>query len=329
MPVVGSMPMVPRKIPKAPAISPLIMDSPTREMTRVIPSAIRAKYSGRAETDREVGQRRRQEHQANHAQGPGDEGADGRNPQRRAGPALPGHLVAVQAGHDRGGFARKVHQDGGGRAAVHGPVIDAGQHDDGGGGIHAEGEGNEHGRPGHRPDAGQDPDDRPHGHAEKAEEEIDGRNDRNKTRNQVFNHVLRSPFKFPETRWAAEISATAGKWRRGRTCRAALVSRVFKIRPLPRKRTVAAKNKKRGRHVADSFDQDQIAHQEGHHGNDPAAPPSRQIGFSLISASCPSGFLPEEAPPDPRSRGSWSGAKNRFRCPSSSFVPSREDSMIP
>ena len=46
MPVVGSMPMVPRKIPKAPAISPLIMDSPTREMTRVIPSAIRAKYSG-------------------------------------------------------------------------------------------------------------------------------------------------------------------------------------------------------------------------------------------------------------------------------------------
>ena len=172
----------------------------------------------RAEADGEFGQRGRQQHQADHAQGPGDEGADGRYAQGRAGPAFLAHLVAVQAGHDRGGFPGKVHQDGGGRAAVHGPVVDAGQHDDGGGGIHAEGEGNEHGRPGHRPDAGQDPDDGPHGHAEKAEEEIGGGEDRGKTRNQVFEHVS-IPLTFPGTRWGAETSATTGKWRRGRKCR--------------------------------------------------------------------------------------------------------------
>ena len=46
MPVVGSIPIVPRKIPKAPEMSPLTIESPTREMTRVMPSAIREKYSG-------------------------------------------------------------------------------------------------------------------------------------------------------------------------------------------------------------------------------------------------------------------------------------------
>ena len=108
--------------------------------------------------------------------------------QRRAGPAVPGHLVAVEAGHDGGGLSRQVHQDGGRRAAVHGPVVDAGKHDDGGGGVHAEGEGDEHGRPGNGPDARENADDRPHRHAEEAEEEVGGGNGGCETAKQVFNH---------------------------------------------------------------------------------------------------------------------------------------------
>ena len=48
-----------------------------------------------------------------------------------AAPARPckRHLVAVERGHHRGGLARKLDQDGGGRAAVLRAVIDAGEHD--------------------------------------------------------------------------------------------------------------------------------------------------------------------------------------------------------
>ena len=52
----------------------------------------------------------------------------------RAGPARPlaGHLVPVKTGHDRGRLSGNVHQDRGRGSSVHGPVIDPGEHDDGG-----------------------------------------------------------------------------------------------------------------------------------------------------------------------------------------------------
>ena len=77
-------------------------------------------------------------------------------PRAGAGPALAGHLVAVQAGDHRGGLPGDVHQDGGGGAAVHGPVIDPGEHDDGGNRGHMKGGGQEQGDGGHRPEPGQD-----------------------------------------------------------------------------------------------------------------------------------------------------------------------------
>ena len=88
-------------------------------------------------------------------------GAEGGNEEGRAAPTLAGHLVAVQAGDDRGGLPRDVHQDGGGRAAVHGPVVDPGQHDDRARGVDAECRRDEQGDARHGPDAGQDADDRP------------------------------------------------------------------------------------------------------------------------------------------------------------------------
>jgi hypothetical protein len=46
-----------------------------------------------------------------------------------AAPARPvaGHLVALERRDDGGAFARGVEQDRGGRAAIHGAVIDAGE----------------------------------------------------------------------------------------------------------------------------------------------------------------------------------------------------------
>ena len=90
----------------------------------------------------------------------GDERADRRDAQRRAGAALPGHGVAVDAGHHRGGFARDAQQDRGGRAAVLRAVIDAGQHHDRLGGVEPEGERQQDADAGERADARQHPDQR-------------------------------------------------------------------------------------------------------------------------------------------------------------------------
>ena len=67
--------------------------------------------------------------------GPGYEGPYRRDGQGGPGPSFLGHLVPVDAGHYGGGFPGYVEEDGGGGAAVHGAVIDAGKKDHGPGGI--------------------------------------------------------------------------------------------------------------------------------------------------------------------------------------------------
>jgi hypothetical protein len=66
---------------------------------------------------------------------------------------------AVDAGHDRGGFARNPHQDRGGRAAVLRTVIDAGEHHHRLGGVEPEGRGQKNADARERSDAGQYADD--------------------------------------------------------------------------------------------------------------------------------------------------------------------------
>ena len=90
----------------------------------------------------------------------GEERAERRDRQRGAGAALAGHLVAVEAGHDRRRFARQVDQDRGRRAAVLRAVVDAGQHDQRGGRRQMEGDRQQHGDGRHRADAGQHADQR-------------------------------------------------------------------------------------------------------------------------------------------------------------------------
>ena len=84
---------------------------------------------GGVELEREVGQRRREGGDDQRRDAAGEERPQRRDAQRRPGPALPRHLVAVEHGDDRRHLARQIDQDRGRRAAVGGAVVDAGQHD--------------------------------------------------------------------------------------------------------------------------------------------------------------------------------------------------------
>ena len=88
---------------------------------------------------------------ADHAHGAGHEGADGGGGERRTGTAVLGHLEAFQRRDHGAGFARGVEQDGGGGAAVHGAVVDAGEQDEGGLRRHLEGDRQEKGDGERRP----------------------------------------------------------------------------------------------------------------------------------------------------------------------------------
>ena len=83
----------------------------------------------RTELQRDRRERRRRERDQQRRDAAGEERADRGDAERRAGAALPRHLVAVDGGDDGRRFARDVDQDRGGRAAVLRAVIDAGQHD--------------------------------------------------------------------------------------------------------------------------------------------------------------------------------------------------------
>ena len=100
---------------------------------------------------------------------PAKNDAERRDRKRRAGAALPRHLVAVEAGDDRRGFARQVDQDRRGRAAILRAVEDAGQHDQAGHRLEVEGERQQHRDGGDRPDAGQHADQRADHRADKRE----------------------------------------------------------------------------------------------------------------------------------------------------------------
>ena len=84
---------------------------------------------GRAELQRDAGQRRGEDRHEEGRDRAGEERAERGDRKRRAGPALAGHLVAVDRGDGGRGFARHVDQDRRGRAAILGAVIDAGEHD--------------------------------------------------------------------------------------------------------------------------------------------------------------------------------------------------------
>ena len=96
---------------------------------KIRPSTISEKYSAGPNSSASRGQRRAERRHQHGRDAAGKERADGGDRERRAGAALPRHLMAVEAGDDRGGFARNIDQDRGGRAAILRAVINAGEHD--------------------------------------------------------------------------------------------------------------------------------------------------------------------------------------------------------
>ncbi len=85
----------------------------------------------RTERERDVGDAWTNQRERDGAADAGDVRADARDGERLAGAALFGHRKAVHRGDDRGDLAGNVHEDGGGRAAVHRAVVDRCQRDDG------------------------------------------------------------------------------------------------------------------------------------------------------------------------------------------------------
>ncbi len=124
------------------------------------------------EHHRHFGKWKGQEGEAQEAHRPGDEGADGRHSQGGPGPALFGHLVAVQAGDDGRGLPGDVQQNRGGRTAVLGAVINSREHDDGRDRRDLEGNGQKDGYGGHGADAGEDPDERPQENPQETVKEV-------------------------------------------------------------------------------------------------------------------------------------------------------------
>ena len=139
-----------------------------------MPTIIREKYSGGPNLKCNAGQRRTTKVSAMTAIVPAIKEPKAAIP--RAGPALPflGHLMPVQAGDHRGRLTRDIHQDGSGRAAVHGAVIDPGQHDDRGNRGDLEGGGKEQGNGSSRAETGQNTHQRPDKNPEETVDQIDG-----------------------------------------------------------------------------------------------------------------------------------------------------------
>src|SRR5262249_20510808 len=121
--------------------------------------------------------------------------------QRRAGASLPGHDVPVETRDDRGRLAWNIDEDGRGRAAVHGAVVDAGQHDDRGDRRHRERRGQKESDRRSGAESRQNPDQRADEDPDEAVEEVD-RLERN----------LKAVEDAPEDVDAEKRSAPGGSW---------------------------------------------------------------------------------------------------------------------
>ncbi len=130
---------------------------------------------GRAELLGELRQDRCERRNQDRADAAGEERPERCDGERGAGAAALRHAVAVDAGHDGGGFARQVHQDRRGRAAVLGAVVDAGQHDQRAERAQAEGDRQQHRDGRDRADARKDADQRSDQATEQAEQKIERR----------------------------------------------------------------------------------------------------------------------------------------------------------
>src|SRR5574342_736716 len=105
----------------------------------------------------------------------GDARADGGGGEGRRAAAAAGHAVALVRRHDRAALPGRVQQDRRRGSPVHRSVEDAGEHDEGPGGVHLRRHRKEEGDRERGADAWQDPDRRAENRADERPEEVQGR----------------------------------------------------------------------------------------------------------------------------------------------------------
>ena len=185
-PRTGSMPTMAISSPSTAMVSPASSERPARPVMRQRPTSISAKNSGGPNLKRHLRERRGDDDQRDGRNDAADERADRRDAERGAAAALLGHLVAVDAGDHRGGFARHVDQHRGDRAAIHRAVVDGGQHDEGAGRVELEGQRDQDRGAGGRPEAGQHADQRAEDAADQRESEVLQAQRRRQARHQML-----------------------------------------------------------------------------------------------------------------------------------------------
>ena len=141
-------------------MKPLSIESPANMITSSSANTISAEYSGGPKLTATSAATGARNVSPMTPMGARHERSDGRDAERLARTTLFGHLVAVDTGDDRRGFAGDVEQDRRRRTAVLRAVVDAGHHDQAGRRVEAGGERQQDRDRGGRPEAGQDADER-------------------------------------------------------------------------------------------------------------------------------------------------------------------------
>src|SRR5262249_38864114 len=113
---------------------------------------------GGSELERPIHHHGREEGDTEGADRAGNERADGRGRDRRAGAAVARHLVTLERRDDGGALARRVEQNRRGRAAIHRAVVDAGEKNECRGRLDLEGDRQEQRDGQRRTEAGKDAD---------------------------------------------------------------------------------------------------------------------------------------------------------------------------
>src|SRR5262249_38309424 len=116
---------MPSRSPNATMASDLTISPWASTAAATSPISISEKYSGGADRGRHGREGRAGGRDRRRPRGAGEEGPNGGDGEPGSGAARGRHLVPVDAGHHRRGLARQIDQDGGGRAAILGAVVDA------------------------------------------------------------------------------------------------------------------------------------------------------------------------------------------------------------
>ena len=151
------------------------------------------KVLGGAEAKRPFPERRTDERDQQGADASREERGDRRHREGRSGASLARHLIAIEAGHRGGRFARQVHENRGGGAAVLRAVVDPREHDERRHRGQREGEREQHPDRDQRADPGQDADQRAEQHAGEAVREVLQRERDREAQAEIAQRIHGSP----------------------------------------------------------------------------------------------------------------------------------------